>query len=133
VSALESVGAITLFVDDPERSKAFYERVFDAPVVFEDESSAVFKFANTIVNLLARPASRELIEPAAVAAPGAGSSFQLTIWVDDADQACAELGSRGVSLLNGPVDRPWGMRTASFADPDGHLWEIAEELAAEDS
>jgi lactoylglutathione lyase len=32
--------------------------------------------------------------------------------------------------LNGPVDRDWGMRTASFTDPDGHIWEIAQELAA---
>ncbi|MDQ3782600.1 MAG: VOC family protein, partial [Actinomycetota bacterium] len=28
-------------------------------------------------------------------------------------------------LLNGPVDRPWGVRTASFRDPAGHIWEIA--------
>ena len=25
----------------------------------------------------------------------------------------------------GPVDRPWGIRTASFRDPGGHIWEIA--------
>jgi uncharacterized glyoxalase superfamily protein PhnB len=33
-----------------------------------------------------------------------------------------------VSLLNGPLDRPWGVRTATFTDPDGHIWEIAQEL-----
>jgi len=32
---------------------------------------------------------------------------------------------RGVKLLNGPMDRPWGNRTASFRDPGGHIWEIA--------
>jgi uncharacterized glyoxalase superfamily protein PhnB len=32
-------------------------------------------------------------------------------------------------LLNGPIDRPWGRRTAAFADPAGHLWEVAQELA----
>ncbi len=37
----------------------------------------------------------------------------------------AELDRRGVALLNGPVDRPWGVRTAAFADPSGHVWEIA--------
>ena len=31
----------------------------------------------------------------------------------------------GVEFLNGPVDRPWGIRTASFRDPGGHVWEIA--------
>ena len=129
-ASLQSVGAITLFVDDPARSKAFYEQAFGLTAIFEDESSVAFKFENTIVNLLARPAARELIEPATVASPGAGSSFQLTIWVDDADAACAELRSRGVSLVNGPIDREWGMRTACFADPDGHIWEVAQELGA---
>jgi uncharacterized glyoxalase superfamily protein PhnB len=33
-----------------------------------------------------------------------------------------------VELINGPIDRPWGMRTACFADPDGHVWEIAQQL-----
>ncbi|MGH3402377.1 MAG: hypothetical protein ACRDRJ_07680 [Streptosporangiaceae bacterium] len=28
----------------------------------------------------------------------------------------------------GPADRPWGMRTVTFADPGGHIWEIAQEL-----
>ena len=129
-ASLQSVGAITLFVDDPARSKAFYEQALGLTAIFEDESSVAFKFENTIVNLLARPAARELIEPATVAAPGAGSSFQLTIWVDDADAACTELVSRGVSLVNGPIDREWGMRTACFADPDGHIWEVAQELGA---
>jgi lactoylglutathione lyase len=41
------------------------------------------------------------------------------------DAMAAELTSRGVELLNGPMDRPWGIRTASFRDPGGHIWEIA--------
>jgi catechol 2,3-dioxygenase-like lactoylglutathione lyase family enzyme len=99
-------------------------------VIYEDESSAAFKFESTIDNLLATPAARELIEPGVVSGQEAGSRFQLTIWVDDADAACEELAARGVELLNGPVDRKWGMRTAAFTDPDGHVWEIAQELRA---
>lgn len=125
---MNSVGAITVFVDDPQRSKAFYERVFELPVLFEDEHSAAFKFDNTIVNLLARPAAHELIEPAPVVGPGAGASFQFTIFVEDADAAVEQLQGRGVELLNGPIDREWGMRTAAFADPDGHVWEVAQSL-----
>ena len=124
-----NVGAITLFVEDLERSKAFYQDVFGLPVIFEDESSAAFKFENTIINLLGTSAARDLIEPEAVASREAGSRFQLTIWVDDADAACAELKTHGVALLNGPMNREWGMRTASFTDPGGHIWEIAQDLA----
>jgi lactoylglutathione lyase len=124
-----SVGAITLFVDDPERAKEFYGRVFALEPVFEDESSAAFKFENTLVNIVARTAvtSDALIAPASVAPGGAASSL-LTIWVEDADAAAAELTGRGVELLNGPIDRPWGVRTAAFVDPDGHAWEIAQQL-----
>jgi catechol 2,3-dioxygenase-like lactoylglutathione lyase family enzyme len=102
-AALKGLGAITLFVEDLQRSKPFYRHVFGLRMIFQDDSSAAFDFDNTIINLLSLPAARELIEPGAVAAPEAGSRLQLTIWVDDADAACAELEARGLTLLNGPL------------------------------
>ena len=119
------IGAITLFVEDVDEAKRFYQDVFELPVVFEDEDSAVFKFGDTLVNLLNTTAAPELVEPAAVASREAGSRFVFTLEVDDVDAKCAELTARGVQLLNGPSDRPWGPRTASFKDPAGHIWEIA--------
>jgi catechol 2,3-dioxygenase-like lactoylglutathione lyase family enzyme len=121
----KGIGAITLFVEDLAASREFYRRVFGLPVVFEDEDSAVFAFGSTLINLLTASAAQELIEPAAVASPEGGSRLQLTINVEDVDATCAELARRGVALLNGPIDRPWGVRTASFVDPGGHIWEIA--------
>ena len=100
-------------------------------VPWNGEDAAGFKLENTIVNLLTIPAARELIDPAPVAERAAGSRFQLTIWVDDADAACAALAERGVELVYGPADRGWGMRTGAFSDPDGHIWEVAQELEAQ--
>ncbi len=120
------ISTITLFADDLAATRRFYEEVFGLPVVFEDDASAVFKFANMLVNVLKASEAPELIAPAAVAPQDAGSRFQFTIDVDDVDAMCAELGRRGVQLLNGPIDRPWGVRTASFRDPAGHIWEIAK-------
>ena len=131
-ATLESVGAITLFVEDPQRSQSFYEQVFALPVIWEDEDSAVFRFENTLVNLLKMSAAHDLIEPGSVGSREAGSRFQLTIWVDDADGVSAELAKHGVELLNGPMNREWGVRTASFTDPDGHIWEIAQKLPEAD-
>jgi len=37
-----------------------------------------------------------------------------------------------VSLLSGPSDRAWGMRTVTFADPSGHVWEIAQPIPGQD-
>jgi catechol 2,3-dioxygenase-like lactoylglutathione lyase family enzyme len=118
--------AITLFVEDLQAAKQFYLRVFGLPVDFEDDNSAVFRFGDTLINLLKTTAARELIEPAQVARREAGSRFVFTIHVDDVDVMCAELTSRGVEFLNGPMDRPWGIRTASFIDPGGYIWEIAK-------
>lgn len=62
--SLKRVGAITLFVDDPQQSKRFYESVFDTTVIYEDENFAAFWFENMIVNLLSQSAARDLIDPA---------------------------------------------------------------------
>jgi catechol 2,3-dioxygenase-like lactoylglutathione lyase family enzyme len=126
--SLKSVGAITMFVDDPTRSREFYERVFAVSSVYEDDVAVAFQFDNLIVNLLRTGEAHGLIEPATVADHEAGSRFQLTIWVEDADAVCEQLRAAGVELLNGPQDREWGMRTAAFADPDGHVWEVAAKI-----
>jgi catechol 2,3-dioxygenase-like lactoylglutathione lyase family enzyme len=120
------ISALTLFVEDLDTTKRFYREVFGLPAIFEDDNSAVFRFGDTLINLLRTTEAHELIEPARVASPDAGSRFQLTLAVDDVDAMCEELTARGVTLLNGPMDRPWGIRTASFRDPGGHIWEIAK-------
>ena len=125
---MKTIETITLFVEEVERSKRFYQDVFGLSVVFEDENSAVFRFENLQINLLTIPAARNLITPGAVASAEAGSRFMFTIPVGDVDAACAELKAHGVELLNGPMNRPWGVRTASFIDPGGHIWEFAQPL-----
>jgi len=122
----KGIYAITLFVEDLDAVKTFYQSVFDLPIVFEDDNSAVFKFGNSLVNLLKKTEADELISPARVAKRDAGSRFVFTLTVEDVDAKCAELAERGVTLLNGPMDRPWGIRTASFQDPAGYIWEIAK-------
>lgn len=116
---------MTLFVHDLPLMKKFYLDVFGLPVHFEDSDSVVFKFGDTLINLLSSSAAPELLAPAQPGDGLAGARFVLTINVPDVDAVAAELVERGVVLLNGPTDRPWGIRTASFRDPAGHVWEIA--------
>jgi catechol 2,3-dioxygenase-like lactoylglutathione lyase family enzyme len=122
------LSAITLFVEDLQRSRLFYSDVLGLEMIYEDDDSTAFDLAGTVINLLRVSAAGELIEPATVGAADAGSRFQLTIEVPDVDAACAELAAKGVTPLNGPIDRPWGVRTACFADPAGHAWEYAAPL-----
>ena len=119
------IAAITVFVEDRVAAKRFDSDVFQLPLDFEDDHSAVFNSGDTLVNLLKTSDASELVTPAPVETPDAGVRFQFTLGVDNVDAMADELERRGVELLNGPMDRPWGIRTASFRDPGGHIWEIA--------
>ncbi|MCR8644345.1 VOC family protein [Paenibacillus sp. N1-5-1-14] len=124
-----NVDVITLFVEDLQNVKAFYKEVFGFQAVYEDEVSSVYNFGNMSMNLLDISESHELVEPRTEATSDVGSRFLLTIRVDNVDTVCEELAKRGVDLLNGPINRPWGVRTAAFTDPAGHAWEIAEQIS----
>lgn len=57
-------------------------------------------------------------------------SLQLAFRVAPAEVAsCAEvLRERGVVIISGPTDRPFGHRTLFFRDPDGNVLEIYAEI-----
>ena len=126
--ALPGLSLINLFVEDLPAARAFYRDVLGLELAFEDENASAYKLGSVLVNLLSVPAAREQIAPATVAAPDTGVRVQLAITVYDIDAECAALAAKGVSLVNGPENQPWGMRTACFADPAGHLWELAQPV-----
>ncbi|WP_138757767.1 VOC family protein [Modestobacter altitudinis] len=126
---IEGLAVVTLFTEDLPATRAFYAEVLGLPLDFEDAHSAVFRTGSTLVNLLQVEQAHELVTPAPVGGPGRGARALLTTRVADVDATAAELTRRGVVLLNGPVDRPWGPRTAAFADPAGNVWEIAGPAA----
>ncbi|MFD6923169.1 VOC family protein [Streptomyces sp. NPDC059944] len=128
IKGLRKLDVITLFAEDLAATKAFYTDVFGLEVVYENEDSAVVKFDNLMINLLDAAKAPELLTPSAVGGAGNDPRALFTIEVTDANAVAAELEQHGVRLLNGPVDRPWGRRTAAFADPAGNVWEIAQIL-----
>jgi lactoylglutathione lyase len=122
------VSAITLFVEDKNRARSFYEKVFELGPAHEDETEVMFRLENTLLFLTNASVADRMIAPATVGGSNQGPRHVFAIIVDDVDAVCAELKGKGVGLLNGPEDRSWGMRTANFQDPDGYVWEIATEL-----
>jgi catechol 2,3-dioxygenase-like lactoylglutathione lyase family enzyme len=120
------IGAITLFVPDVERAAEFYQEAFGLQADQPDADTAMLKFTDLYVFLHKAAAAQVPVpEVMAEAQKGAG---QFAIIVADVDAVCAELTARGVEVISGPADRPWGMRTVTFADPAGHIWEIAQGL-----
>jgi lactoylglutathione lyase len=128
VTNFAEIEVVTLFVEDLAATRTFYVDVLGCEVVFGDEASCVVQLSNLMINLLQIDSAAELITPAKVGAFGDGARALYTIKVSNADQAYEELTARGTRFLNGPLDRPWGRRTAAFADPAGNVWEIAQEL-----
>jgi catechol 2,3-dioxygenase-like lactoylglutathione lyase family enzyme len=129
--SLTTVNVITLFVEDQQRAKEFYERVFEVAPADENEGTVIFKFDNLFLRLLTRGEAEKEWLGMRLADSDAGASFQLAIFVDDADALCAELAERGVPIVSGPIDRPWGVRNAAFRDPDGHTWVISADIPEE--
>lgn len=64
----------------------------------------------------------------AVAAPGT-SECLLSLPATTDEEVDAVLGraeAAGATVVERPVTRPWG-HLATFADPDGHLWQVIHE------
>jgi len=123
----KEIGAMTLLVADLGRSKQFYQDVFGLKAQHEDADSVMFRFKNMYVFLSKAPVA-DGPPPDAVLDMARTGAGQFAIIVDDVDAVSAELAERGVPVLSGPSDRDWGMRTVTFADPSGHVWEIAQPL-----
>lgn len=121
--SIQHVSAISLYVADVQRSKAFYQRIFEASVVHEDDQNIVIKMDNLFLNLLDMKLAYAPTSPDRGPLP-----LELNIWVDDVDSAYEALKERGVSFLAPPADQPWGMRNATFFDPDGHRFELAQAI-----
>jgi catechol 2,3-dioxygenase-like lactoylglutathione lyase family enzyme len=122
--------AMTLYFPDLGEAQKFYADAFGLDVQALDDATAMVRFEGTYVFLhQAKAGARALPEVLEEAGKGAG---QFAIIVEDVDAVCAEITGRGIPLLTGPADRDWGMRTATFADPGGHIWEIAQEIPSGD-
>lgn len=126
---MPAISAVTLFVEDLAAARDWYARAFGLEEHYADDVSVVFLFDGMMINLLQISEASELIAPAPVGGRDAGSRMQFTVEVEDVDAQVATLVAAGIEVLNGPMDRPWGIRTAAFADPAGHVWEFAAPIA----
>jgi uncharacterized protein len=42
----------------------------------------------------------------------------------EVDEVMAQAKAAGAAVTDSPHDRPWGIYSGYFQDPDGHLWEV---------
>ncbi|MQA24215.1 MAG: VOC family protein [Micromonosporaceae bacterium] len=118
---------VTLGVRDLGRAVAFYEALgWERRGDPEGEGICWFRTSGCWIGLFGRDA---LAEDADVPAEGSGfSGVTLAISVGseaEADTAMAAALEAGARLVKQPTRTEWGGYSGYFADPDGHLWEIA--------
>jgi catechol 2,3-dioxygenase-like lactoylglutathione lyase family enzyme len=115
--------AVTILAKDLATSRDFYGQKLGLTNIFNDEVSSIYKAGGTMINVLSDVQAGELIAPAH--ASNGGSRTVFTLKCQEVDSAAVALQEAGIEILNGPIDRPWGVRTVSFQDPDGIIWELA--------
>jgi len=131
------IDVITLAVADLERSLVFYRGLgFESPGVIGTEfegddvnpsgAAAMFDLRNGLI--LSLYGAADLVKDADAALPPAGSgSFSLGHLVatrEEVDELLELAAWAGGTVTGPPHDRPWGIYSGYFRDPDGHLWEV---------
>jgi catechol 2,3-dioxygenase-like lactoylglutathione lyase family enzyme len=123
----KQIGAVNLIVGDLRRATTFYREVFGLQPLLEEEDVTVFRFEDTYV-MLQHGSSHQDVPAEAVMDLARKGVGQFAIIVGEVDAVRADLEARGVTVISGPADRAWGMRTMTFADPGGCVWEIAQPV-----
>lgn len=117
---------ITLGVADVASSTRFYESLGWRKSSASNEQVTFFHSAGTVLGLFNRQALADDagVENSAVGFSGCtlAQNYNSKTEVDDVFAHALACGAREVKK---PCDVFWGGYSGYFADPDGHLWEIA--------
>jgi hypothetical protein len=125
---------VTLGVSDLARSVDFYQRLGWEKRGDEAQGICWFRTSGTWVGLFghdALAADIGLVGEGATAAPSALPAYRavtLAINVNtdgEVDASLAHAASVGATVLKPGTRAEWGGYSGYFADPDGHVWEVA--------
>jgi catechol 2,3-dioxygenase-like lactoylglutathione lyase family enzyme len=139
------IDLITLAVADLERALAFYRDglglssrgVLGTEFAGDDHTpaGAVVMFECSGGLTLALYPRTELAKDANIAfGPAKSGEFSIGHIVaskTEVDALLAQARAAGATITDQPHDRPWGIYSGYFRDPDGHLWEIIWNPRAE--
>jgi hypothetical protein len=132
------IHVVTLAVADLDRALAFYRdglgfrtegligTAFKGDETNPDGTTAVFHLDGGLM-LSIYPRSelaKDAAVPLAAATPGEFSIGHVVATRAGVDEVIAQARAAGAAVTESPRDRPWGIYSGYFQDPDGHLWEI---------
>jgi lactoylglutathione lyase len=125
------IDATVLFVQDLAKCVAFYRDTIGLEVATSDDNSVAFRLQEEqYLVVLKVSAAAEMVGEEAMSLHGGSRSHQILLCtgVENVDDTYKVLTDKGVNFIKPPKDQAWGRRTAYFADPEGNLWEIWQNI-----
>lgn len=121
----QRVTLITLGVADLDRSKAFYAALGWTPTE-EQEGVAFYQINGMVFGLFGRDdLAKDQGRPGTPLGTGAMTLAQNFGAESEVDTAFAAAIKAGATALKAPDKVFWGGYSGYYADPDGHVWEVA--------
>jgi catechol 2,3-dioxygenase-like lactoylglutathione lyase family enzyme len=132
------ISVITLAVSDLEESLAFYRdglgfptdgiigREFKGDDTHAGGEAVMFELEGGLILALYR--RRDLaLDSNEPGGPSSATEFSIGHLVqsrEEVDSLLNRARAAGATVTEEPYERPWGIYSGYFKDPDGHLWEI---------
>jgi lactoylglutathione lyase len=113
-----------LLVDDFERSLEFYTMVLGLEINSQEGKFANFKLEGTELAIFQKDEATAMFPEKYM---GKGGGVILAIQTGDVGRFCEELKNKGVEIIEGPKETPWGQVVAYFLDPDNNIWEVSKK------
>jgi uncharacterized protein len=122
-----NITLITLAVADVAKATAFYERLgFVRSKRASQDSVSFFQAGQLVLALWSRDAQIEDAEAKDLWTGNGGMCLAQNLASEaDVDTAMASAEAAGARILKAAAKTFWGGYNGYFADPDGHLWEVA--------
>ena len=122
------INMVAVFTDQIDAMKRFYVEVLGFEVVQDLGKYVEFGGQPVRFALCERSLMQETVGGEAYDEPATGSPFELAFACasqEELDERYNELIAAGAREVKRPEVMPWGMYTGFFADPDGHVHELA--------
>ncbi|WP_109465675.1 VOC family protein [Albibacillus kandeliae] len=121
----QRVTLITLGVANLDRAKDFYGALGWSPAQ-EQEGVAFYQMNGLALGLFGRAAlAEDQGRAGAELGTGAITLAQNFATIEEVDAAFAAALAAGATVLKRPEKVFWGGYSGYYADPDGHVWELA--------
>jgi hypothetical protein len=122
----QRMSLVTLGVADLRSARRFYEAGLGWKAGFASDDVVFYETGGPIIALWSRRdlAADAQIEDDESTFGGLALAHNVRSR-EDVEAVLAEAAAAGAAILKSAEDTPWGGYSGYFADPDGHLWEVA--------